>query len=474
MKQSKTATLLASFSPADLHRFRKYLSAALFNDNSILIKLFDLLVQEVIPSDGRIGDKEELWKALFKDTPYHDQTLRRLLSDLTGQALDFRAWMAFRNDPFAAVATLLPALTDPSLEKHFDGVVRQFELVRSNNTAQSPSAFYQQFIIERSRHLQLEASGKKPDTLEFLEAADFQLDCFYFTQKLKHFCDALSYQNTLALKASLEEIPGLSAYLQSSSYAQVPLINAYLLTLSMLRHPEQETFFQELKSLLHAQGAHFEKKERHNLFIHLMNYCIDTKINTGRTDYFAELFDLYKVALDKEIIMEEGVMDPFHYKNIITVGLRVNAFEWTEQFIRDYTPALPLSHQANALTYNLAKVFFQQGQYQKVIEQLREVEYQDLVYALGAKLMLLKTYFELGEFLALDSLSDSFRIFLQRHKRISREVKQQYLNVIRFVKKLSNVAPGDKKAIEKIRLQVDQCKALADKGWIVEKILELA
>lgn len=473
MKQSKTAVLLASFSPPDLHRFRRYLNASLFNENSILVKLFDLLVQEVIPPDGKIGEKEELWAALFSNTPYHDQTLRRLLSDLTGQALDFRAWMAFRNEPFHETAALLPTLTDPSLRKHFDGVVRQFELALKGETFHSPSAHYYQFLAHRSRHLQLEASAKKPDTLEYLEAADFQLDCFYFTQKLKHLCDALSYRNTLALNASLEEITGLASYLQSSSYAEVPLIKAYLLTLFMLQHPEQETFFHDLKSLLHNQGAHFEKKERHTLFIHLMNFCIDTKINTGRTDYFAELFDLYKVALDKEIILDEGLMDPFHYKNIITVGLRVKAFEWTERFIHDYTPLLPFSHQANALTYNLAKVYFQQGHYQKVIEQLREVEYQDLVYALGAKLMLLKTYFELGEFLALDSLSDSFRIFLQRHKRISREVKQQYLNVIRFVKKLSNVAPGDKRAIEKIRTQVDQCKALADKGWILEKLQEL-
>lgn len=473
MKQSKTAVLLASFSPHELNRLRKYLQPGLFNDNSDLVKLFDLIIQEVIPAEEDDMDKPALWRAVFGKQPYHDQTMRRLLSELTRHALDFRAWQAFRAEPFAEPAILLPTLADPSLGKHFDGVVRQFEHARSKEPAHSPSAYYHQYQIERSRHLQLEASGQKPGTLGFLEASDFQLDCFYFVQKLKNRCDALSYQNTLALEAKLEEIPQLLDYLEHSPYSRIPLIQAYLLVWSLLRNPEAEQFFQELRNLLHAQGDLFERKERLTLFIHLMNYCIDTKINKGRMDYFGELFDLYKVALDREIIVEEGVLDPFHYKNIITVGLRVDAFDWTEQFIREYTPALPPSYQANALTYNLAKVYFEQGEYQKVIEQLREVEYQDLVYALGAKLMLLKTYFELKEFLALDSLSDSFRIFLQRNQRISREVKQQYLNVLRFVKKLSNVSPGDKKAIEKIRLQASQCKALADKAWILEKIIEL-
>ena len=77
-----------------------------------------------------------------------------------------------------------------------------------------------------------------------------------------------------------------------------------------------------------------------------------------------------------------------------------------------------------------------------MIEQLQEVEYKNHVYALGGKLTLLKTYYELKEYIALDSLTDSFRIYIRRNKIISREVKQQYLNVLRFVKKLSSTIPG--------------------------------
>ena len=472
MKNSKTTTLLAAFSANDLFHFRKYLLSPYFNENKDLLRLFDLLVQEVIPATGSIREKEELWQALFHKTPYLDQTLRRLMSELTNHALTFTACHSFLANPLEEGSAKLQFLLDPGLAKHFEGVLRQVNLALEKQPAHSPAAYYQMFLIERARHLQLETAGK-PDTLKFLGRADFYLDSFYFSQKLKNLSEGLGYQKTRALDVEIGAIPGLLEYLPSSPYGETPLIKAYLLVVAMLQQPDDEAAFHSLKSLLEESANRFDKNELYNLFIHLLNYCIDTKINRGRTEYFEELFALYQLALETKILLPDGVLDPFHYKNIITVGLRVNALEWTERFIREYTPQLSDSSQANAFTYNLAKVYFQQERYEKVIEQLREVEYQDIVYALGAKLMLLKTYFELKEFLPLDSLSDSFRIFLQRNKLLSREEKQKYLNVLRFVKKLSHINPGDRKQLEKTRLQVENCQALADKPWILDKLREL-
>lgn len=172
-------------------------------------------------------------------------------------------------------------------------------------------------------------------------------------------------------------------------------------------------------------------------------------------------------------MIDNGFFPSQDYKTITHVGIQVQEFAWTEAFIQEYTPKLPPEERENALTYNLAKVYFAQQQYEKVIEQLREVEYDNLTYALGGKLMLLKTYYELNEYLALDSLLDSFRVYLRRNKVISKEVRQQYLNVLRFIKKLSNVRPGDAAAVAKIEQQIAECKNLADKGWIVQKVEEL-
>jgi len=244
----------------------------------------------------------------------------------------------------------------------------------------------------------------------------------------------------------------------------------YYLIANMLLNPDEEHHFFAIKEIMQRQSNLFLPEELKYLFIHAMNYCIDTKINIGRSEYFHELFAVYQIALQDRIIFEKDILTVNHYKNIITVAMHVDAFEWVEQFIQDYTPYLPKDHQANALNYNLAKVYFHQQKYEQVIEQLREVEYKSLVYALGSKLLLLKTYYELEEWVAMDSLMDSFRIYLRRNRLLSREVKQQYMNVLRFVKKLSKVDPFDREGLEKLSKQIEECKALADKVWIQEKL----
>ena len=122
------------------------------------------------------------------------------------------------------------------------------------------------------------------------------------------------------------------------------------------------------------------------------------------------------------------------------------------------------------MSYNLAKVYFHKEDYQKVIEQLREVEYKNLSYTMGGRLMLLKTYYELNELDALESLLDSYGIYLRRNKLISREVKQQLMNGIRFTRKLASLAPYDKPGIQKLKTQINNCKALAAKKWLLEKV----
>ena len=166
-------------------------------------------------------------------------------------------------------------------------------------------------------------------------------------------------------------------------------------------------------------------------------------------------------------------MNPQHYKNIITNALHVKAFNWVENFIQKYTPLLPPADRDNALTYNLANVYFHKGEYEKVIGQLREVEYQDITYALGSKLMLLRTYYELNEIIPLDSLIDSFRIYLRRNQHISKEVKQQYMNTLRFTRKLLGIARYDQKSKEKIIEQIESCKTLVLKEWLLDKVGEL-
>jgi hypothetical protein len=484
MPSDKLISLLGRFTKPELRRFEKFLLSPFFNENEDLRRLFKFLTPSLKNDDHtslKQWSKQDVWSALFGEKKYDDAQLRRLCSNMISRAYEFLAIQRFFELPLASPVLLLPILDDRKLHKHFAGVVRQTNGVEARPSEPLEEEHLYRFFLQRASYIHAERRGGENGKQERLESADYHLDCFYIIQKLRHYCDALYYQRDALYYGKKGASRPINVYLFSDFLAQVknsrfleePLIKAYFWVSELLSRPEEEHFFFALKDFLRACPKSFPRSELYTLYIFLSNYCTDTKINLGRQDYLGHLFELFKSMLDNEVVLENGVLDPQYYKNIITVGLYMKAFDWVEGFIQAYTPKLPPENQENALNYNLAKVYFHQGKYVQVIEQLREVEYRNLVYALGGKLMLLKTYYELGEWMALDSLMESFRIYLRRNQAISREVRQQYFNVLRFVRRLSRVRPKDRQAAEKIARQIEACKALVDRQWLMEKLAEL-
>lgn len=478
MISPKLIVLLRSFTKYDLNAFNKFIRSPFHNENQELIRLFDIINnilrknEEKTKHENQLA-KEKVWELIFHEEKYVDETMRRLCSELTKKAYQFLSYQQFRENELNELIYLLPTINTPNLDKHFSGVLRQVKSIQEKSTIKNFEYHYQKFQIEQNIFVHLEKPNEKIKSFENLENADFHLDCFYISKKLKHYCDAIAYSKISSTIPDINLFPSFIEFLSKSDFLNQPEIKAYFLILQMLLDSKEDKNFQELKKFLKSNTQIFPISELKSIYIHLMNYCIDTKINNGHSEYFLELFDIYKTLIDNNIIFDEGELSPSNYKNIITVGCHIEEFDWTENFIQNYTQFLPKKSQDNDLSYNLATVYFHKKDYPKVIEQFRDFEYQNLTYAMGGRQMLLKTYYEMKEYKALDSLLDSYSIYLRRNKMISKEIRQQRMNGIRFTRKLISVAPYDKKRIEKLKEQITNCKALAAKKWLLEKVEEL-
>jgi hypothetical protein len=96
------------------------------------------------------------------------------------------------------------------------------------------------------------------------------------------------------------------------------------------------------------------------------------------------------------------------------------------------------------------------------------VEYSDLVYALGSKLILLKTYFESGEQMALDSLTDSFRVYVRRNRDMSKGLKKEYLNFLNFLSRVPNARLTG--SLQELHKKVANSQHVISKKWLLEII----
>jgi hypothetical protein len=227
-------------------------------------------------------------------------------------------------------------------------------------------------------------------------------------------------------------------------------------------------------NILDKFGDSFPRNEAEFIYQAALNYCVK-KLNKGSRQFLEEYFNVFNILLIKDLLLTEGELSPWHFRNIVTIALRLGKYDWTESFIKNYKKSLPHSMRENAVSFNLAMLYFYQKKHNQVKELLQTVEYEDISYNLNSKAMLLSSYYETDEIEPLYSLMDSFRTYLNRHKDFSAAKRIHYTNLIKFTKQLTKIIPGDKKAIEKLKKEVEEAepKGIASITWLKEKIAEL-
>jgi hypothetical protein len=473
MLSEKLISLLKSFSKYELNRLRKFLCSPYFNDQEDVIRLFEVIntILRKGSDNPALFKKERVWEILYPKKRMDDAHLRRLSSDLNQLTLRFLAEEHRAKDPLNETFELQKALGKPEMRKQLDTVERQLIRHYENIQGKSAQTYLEQFNLYLSIFNRASKTVAASDYVDKLLPADHFLETFYIIQKLKFYVSWLVFRGFRSTEAEINLMPGFREYLHQSTYAAVPLIAIYLNIIDSLTEPEEEAHFQHLLSDLERFSgdlAHEDLRECHQI---AQNYCA-FKINRGKTEYYMVLFNLSRQMIALNILLEGTILQEGIFKNIITTSLVVGEFEWAEQFIQEYSTFLPVEIRENARTFNLANLYFFQKKYDQVINLLQNVEYSDVVYALSAKTVLVRTYYETEEFMALDSLIDSFRIFLRRNKLISRTFKTEYNNFLLFVKKLSILSPGNAKEVAQLRARIERCNAVGFKKWLLEKTNE--
>lgn len=474
MFSDKLLTLLQTFSKYELNRLRKFLLSPYFNDQEEVTRLFELVNEALRTGEPALEtlDKSEVWAALFPDRAFDDAHLRRLSSDLTRLAQRFLVEELRQQDALAEALDLQKALENLDLPKHLASAERQIDKQLEKSPGKSTEHYYVQF---RQHWNVFNRASKMVATAGYtdkLVAADFFLETFYLAQKLKMYVAWLLYRGFRVTEQEVPVIPGFWKYLKDERFSKVPLIRIYRTVIVSFTESEKEQHFETLLEELDRFSNALTPADLRECFFIAQNYCA-LKINQGKTEYYYRYFSLIKKMVDLDILLEDNQLPEAVFKNFITVSLGAGEYNWTEQFVQKYADYLPARIRENARMFNLAYVSFHQKNYERVIEYLRDVEYSDVVYSLGAKSMLLRTYYEQGEFLALDSLIDSFRIFLRRNKVISKNLKREYNNFLNLVKKLTTIVPSDKKAIAELHARVSATSYSMPKNWLLKKIAEI-
>lgn len=472
MKGTKLHDILQSLNIYEWNRLAKFLQSPYLNEDSKLSKLYDFLLPHLKAKTIETLEREKIWKHIYGKQPFSNLKYARQLSDLVKRVESFIAIEKMRNSAADESLYLLRTYNEKRLDAYFPEPFG-YTLKRIEKLPFRDSDFYfHQFQLNAQQNIHLENKQLRT-TEKNLQQTIENLDVFYLIEKLRYSAAVLHYKKFLTLKDENVFFAEIMQHLAQNPYPEIPIINIYYLIVLTLIEPENETHFQSLKTAMWKHAKLFPIHTNKEFYAFALNYCI-RKINAGQTGFQQEIFALYKEALKTDLLLENNELSPWDFKNIVTIALRNKEFSWTQKFIENYKTKISKTERENAYTFNLARYYFAVKQYDKVLQLLQNVVYDDVFYLLDSKTTLLKTYYELDEASAFYSLKDSFRVLLRRKKLISEHSRVNYLNFLQLISKLFRANPRHKIQIAELQQLINETPNAADRSWIEEKMRELS
>jgi hypothetical protein len=408
--------------------------------------------------------RADLHAQLFPGAAPEEARLNHLMSFLLKLAEDFLGLELYWKDKYAHGNQVLRALGNRNLEKHYHFNLEKLRKTITREKQLDGPQLYASYSLEIYEAERFVRNAPRQFNESVQKATD-SLDAYYLLEKLRRTCYMYTSQAILATPYNLQLVEEICRFVGANLESMpTPAIEAYYRIFQLLSKENPDEDFQLLKVLLEARAPEFGQEDLRDVYQYAINFC-NIQIMKAREQYVPEAFALYSTGVESGVLLENGVLSPWHFKNIVNLALKLKKYDWTEHFIASTTPLLATEFQADARHFNFALLFYTTGRLDEALLHLNKVEFTDLHYSLGAKSMLCKIYYENEDIDALESLIHAFNTYLRRNKFISENVRQAYLNFTQLLRKIHRAHP---KQFPALLESVEKTQMLAGKEWLVE------
>lgn len=479
MKERKILRVLEKFSVAELNSFRKFLISPFFNQNERIIALFDL-IDDYVRNKKEFYElsNEQLWEKVhgnLKD--FTEIRLRKLFSDIFALSEEYMAHVEFSEEKSFKLSMLFKAYKNRGLRELYPTIINdttQIEKIHKNKNAEFylHKYMHQRSIMEFNLEGQILARNEDLEKKLNVEEVSFNLDVFFIAEKLKYYCELLEWNKNYNLSKQIVGIDIILKLAQSQFFKDYPPIAIYYTISQAIKNDKDTDWYYKLKDLIDKYLHLFDKEESKKILDFAISYCV-TKGNKGLAEFEKQAFILYKFGLKNDLLFyQQQNISPTYFRNIVFSALRNNEIMWAENFIKDFGKNLEVNLRESNINFSLARIEMHKKNYTKVIELLAYTEYKEVFQALLSRNLLLAAYYELKETDSLESLLNSFKLYLDREKSLNKERKTQYYNLIKFTRTLLNLTKKDKDKLQALKEEIEKAEAVVNKAWLLEKVGE--
>jgi hypothetical protein len=406
--------------------------------------------------------KAALFQKIYPEKTYDDRLLRLLGSWLTDAIEDYLRLRSLAADPVQGLTELSATYRKKNLPLLFKRNIALAE----RKLAEQPfrhADYWRQRHALLAEMFRFEAATKRTEALRVQDMAD-ALDCWYYAQKLRQVCTALSHQNVFKTEYQFGLLEAVLAQVEAGNLIEHPAIGMYYYCYKVLTQPENEVNFALFRTRIQEQGHHFPDDELRDLYVLALNFCT-RRVNEGSQAHIREGFELYRTGFEKKIFVVDGLLSRFSYRNATALGLLLGELDWVRGFLDEFRACLEPNYRDSTYHFNLARWEYERKNYDAALLLLQNSEYEDLLAALAAKTLIAKILYMTDAHDALLSHLDALQIFLKRHKEISYH-RANYVHFVRFLRRLVATPPGERAAL---RHALEQENVVSERRWLLEQ-----
>jgi hypothetical protein len=459
MYDSKAMALYRTLTAAEQRRFKKWIASPAHNANKTLAAFYEFVASrsELTP---RTLHRERAYAAVFPGRAYDDLALRRLMSEFIAVLEDFLAAEARREEPAARHLALARVFHDRQRPAEARAHLDAAGAALPAPVTRSAGHYLEAYRIEEER---LRQTPRRATALNVQEMST-ALAHFFAAETLHMACTAASHQAVYRADYHIAYLDAVLADCDAGRYADAPGVMLYFHCYRCLHDPAAVQHFQALRALLPAAAHWLEREALRGVVLQAINYGI-RRLNTDEPAYLRDVFELYRLGLGQGVFLENGTLGPFTFKNIAAAAIKLGELDWVEDFIRTYAPLVPEPQREPVRQFCEARLCYERRDYARAQSLLHGLSADDVFLNLDGRVLLLKIYYENGEWRLLQAFLRTFERFVRRQKKLAYHAPN-YLNIIHLTQRLLHERLGAPPSDE-LRRQILTAQPLTQRAWLL-------
>jgi len=480
-----STSLLSSFSGKEIKMFAEFLNSPFFNTSDKVLQLFKVLRHYHTDYKGSTLSNEGIYKRLYPDRKFKLSTVNNLYAKLHKKLLDYLAYKSLSKNKTERNALILKEIGSRELDKEFARFSHILEDKLDRQAGLHSDSFLDRYRLMIARfdygylHEKISKEMKIKRDIKNVNDAAFYLYTYFFNELTAIMITKFIYSFNYEIKEEHDLVEEATAMIDTKRINELSkkhkhgfILKLNLCLYEMFKDLNDEEKYKAYRNELKKCSSQLAASELSFHYLKLVSYCIIQNI-LGISDKWKELFDIFCEMLEKKLYREGKTeyLDYELYRDILIHAIRMKKYRWIEEFIKEYSREGPPDERDNMYHYGYARLYFETYDYKKALHHIKKVHTGHAIFKYDYKNLMLKVYYETGEYENALLLIKTYSEFLRSKDVLSPERKKRYAGFIKYAEQLIKISAGDKKInLKLLHKNIKRADNVSYKKWLLDKL----